>query len=118
MRCSKASNGNRADADTNGEDDDNDDVLRGKAVRADEEVSWNDLGSKKRIRDQIGSILLQVSKTRVELIVEALKKRLRSRVALQKQLDALVKVRLRSLSTSVSSTGIIYLHYQTWLIVK
>ena len=43
---------------------------------------------------KIGSILLQVSKTRVELIVEALKKRLRSRVALQKQLDALVKVRL------------------------
>ena len=35
----------------------------------------------------------EVSKTRVEVIVAALKERLRARVALQRQLDALVKVR-------------------------
>ena len=61
-----------ADADTNGEDDESEEASATKlrSVRADEEVS----------------------KTRVEAIVGALKERLRARVALQKQLDALVKV--------------------------
>ena len=65
-----------ADADTNGEDDDTEEAtaMKVKAVRADEEVS----------------------STRVEAIVRALKDRLRSRVALQKQLDALVKVGMQN----------------------
>ena len=64
-----------ADADTNGEDDEGSEetALKLRSVLAEEEVS----------------------KTRVELIVRALKERLRSRVALQKQLDALVKVRIQ-----------------------
>ena len=51
-----------------------------------------------------------MSKTRVELIVRALKERLRSRVALQKQLDALVKVRIQM--------GLNQLPIFAWLFMK
>ena len=70
MQTSSSSTG--VEADTNGDEDESDEAeVKGRSVRAEEEVS----------------------QTRVELIVRALKERLRSRVALQKQLDALVKVR-------------------------
>ena len=53
-----------------------------------------------RILKQDGTcVSLEVSKTRVEVIVAALKERLRARVALQRQLDALVKVKVLSIGS-------------------
>jgi len=63
------------EADTNGDEDESEEAeVKGRSVRAEEEVS----------------------QTRVELIVGALKERLRARVALQRQLDALVKAKTNS----------------------
>ena len=69
VQTSSSSTG--VEADTNGDEDESEEAeVKGRSVRAEEEVS----------------------QTRVELIVGALKERLRARVALQRQLDALVKV--------------------------
>ena len=71
MKLQTSSSSTGVEADTNGDEDESEEAeVKGRSVRAEEEVS----------------------QTRVELIVGALKERLRARVALQRQLDALVKV--------------------------
>ena len=52
----------------------------------------------------------EVSKTRVEVIVAALKERLRARVALQRQLDALVKVRFSQKEAFISAVCFGFVH--------